>query len=78
MSKPSFFRSFKNELGTSPVEFMNSERIALAKKYLRDPMVSVGEAAYKSGFNNISYFVQVFKKHENMTPAFFRHSRFGV
>jgi len=78
MSKPSFFRSFKNELGISPVEFMNSERIALAKKYLKDPMVSVSEAAYKSGFNNISYFVQVFKKYENMTPAFFRQSRFSL
>jgi len=78
MSKPSFFRSFKNELGISPVEFMNSERITLAKKYLKDPMVSISEAAYKSGFNNISYFVQVFRKYENMTPAFFRQTRFSL
>lgn len=78
MSKSSFFRSFKNELGISPVEFMNSERIAVAKKYLRNPMVSVSEAAYKSGFNNISYFVQVFRKYEGVTPASFKQTRFLV
>lgn len=72
MSRPHFFRSFKREFGISPVGFMQQERLALAKSYLANPRLSVSEAAYKAGFNDVPYFTQLFKKCEGMTPGAYR------
>ncbi len=68
MSKPTFFRSFKRELGMSPVEFIMAERISLAKKLLADTSQSISDVVYRSGFNNPSYFSQLFKKYERLSP----------
>jgi AraC-like DNA-binding protein len=76
MSKPHFFRSFKREFGISPVEFIIQERIKLAKKLLIDPGVSIAEAGFRSGFQNVSYFSNIFKKNEGTTPKEFRKSNF--
>jgi AraC-like DNA-binding protein len=78
MSKPSFFRSFKNELGISPNEFIIRERISLAKSYLKDARCSIADAAYRSGFNNISYFTQIFRKYAGHTPAVYKQSRVKI
>lgn len=77
MSKPHFFRSFKQELGISPLDFVLQERIAHAKKLLQDPLLSVSEAAYQSGFNNLTHFSLQFKKQEGLTPSEYRrlHSK---
>lgn len=72
MSKPHFFRSFKQELGVSPLDFVLQERIANAKKLLRDPLLSVSEAAYQSGFNNLTHFSIQFKRQEGVTPSAYR------
>lgn len=69
MSKPVFFRIFKQELGISPVEFVIRERIRLAKKYLSSPDSSIKEACFSAGFNSLNYFNRIFKKHEGITPG---------
>jgi len=69
MSKPVFFRVFKQELGISPVEFVIRERIRLAKKYLSNPHSSIKEACFAAGFNSLNYFNRIFKKHEGITPG---------
>ena len=78
MSKPHFFRRFKAELGMSPVEFIQQERLLLAKDYLANPQLSVSQAAYQAGFNDLPYFTQLFKKHEGLTPgAYQKNCRIG-
>lgn len=72
MSKPHFFRSFKRELGMSPLDFILHERLKLAKNLLAESGATVSEACYRSGFNNLTYFTVQFKKSEGMTPSLFR------
>lgn len=72
MSKSSFFKAFKNTLGESPIDYLNSERIKLAKKLIRNTNHKLKEVAYQSGFNNVSYFNRQFKRIENITPKQYR------
>jgi AraC-like DNA-binding protein len=74
MSKPNFFRCFKREFGISPVDFVIQERIKAAKKLLKDINVTISQACYSVGINNLSYFFKLFKRIEGITPNEFRKS----
>ena len=68
MSESHFHRVFKNELGISPVDFINNERIKLAISLLHDPKVKVKDIYMRCGFNSLSYFIRTFKRHTNASP----------
>jgi AraC-like DNA-binding protein len=72
MSASNFFRVFKNELGVSPVDYINQERIRLASSLLRDPKRKVKEVYLACGFNSLSYFNRVFKKSKKVSPSAFQ------
>ena len=72
MSKATFFRMFKREFGLTPVEYIVRERLAEARRLLRQPLVSVAEVCLRAGFNNLSYFQALFKKHEGVTPGAYK------
>lgn len=72
MSKPNFFRQFKLHFGITPTDFINRERIQRAKQVLAQPHKSVTDASYSAGFNNLNYFIKVFKKMEGVTPSGFK------
>jgi AraC family transcriptional regulator of arabinose operon len=72
MSKASFFRAFKHELGISPVDYIIKERIQLAKQLMNNPHNSISEACFKAGFNNLNYFCRAFKKIESITPSIYK------
>ena len=75
MSTSHFHKQFKNTLGVSPIDYINSEKIKFAKKLIKETKdLRMSEIAYKSGFNNTSYFNRQFKKMELMTPAQFKIS----
>lgn len=72
MSKSHFFKVFKNTLGISPIDYITSERIKLSKELIKNSNYQISEIAYKTGFNNPSYFNKQFKKHEHITPREFK------
>ncbi|MFD2037248.1 helix-turn-helix domain-containing protein [Belliella marina] len=74
MSKAHFSRSFKNELGISPMEFVLKERLNLARNYLRMANYQIQEVCFMSGFNNITYFIRVFKAEFGTTPKVYQNS----
>lgn len=72
MSKANFHRAFKRELGFTPVEYIQQERINLAKKLLTDLSLSLTDVCFRAGFNNTNYFFILFKKLTGKTPGEFR------
>ncbi|MEZ4802991.1 MAG: AraC family transcriptional regulator [Gelidibacter sp.] len=75
MSTSHFHKKFKNTLGISPIDYINSEKIKFSKKLIKKRKdFRMSEIAYQSGFNNTSYFNRQFKKMELMTPQQFKAS----
>ncbi|WP_452226188.1 AraC family transcriptional regulator [Lacinutrix cladophorae] len=75
MSTSHFHKQFKNTLGISPIDYINSEKIKFSKKLIKQSKdFRMSEIAFKSGFNNTSYFNRQFKKMEMMTPQQFKAS----
>jgi AraC-like DNA-binding protein len=72
MSKSSFFEAFKGQFGLSPLEYIQHERIELAKRVMADTSLSITEICYEAGFNNLNYFIRLFKRKEGVTPNVYR------
>lgn len=72
MSKAAFFRVFKESLDISPIDYINRERIEVAKNRLVDISKSVTDICYELGYNHMTYFIRVFKKYEGITPKQFQ------
>lgn len=73
MSRQSFFRHFKNELGITPNNFILTEKIKKAKQLLKkDFNRSVTDIAYTLAFSSTSHFIQNFKKIVGTTPYKYR------
>ncbi len=72
MSESHFYRVFKSELGLSPIEYINEERLKLAATLLRNPDKKVNEVYLECGFNSPSYFNRVFKRKHRVSPKEFQ------
>jgi len=71
-SVTSFSAIFKKENGVSAMEYVNSRRVMVAKSLLAETTLSVSSIAYQCGFEDVSYFVKVFKNMEQTTPSKYR------
>lgn len=74
MSEPHFFRCFKQQFGVSPVDYINEQRIRAAKMMLQAADISITDISFACGFNNLNYFLKMFKRHTGLTPAQYRKS----
>lgn len=72
MNEQYFCRFFKKIIGRSPISYLNDLRIRQAARLLRETDHSVMNICLECGFNNLGNFMQIFKKHYNMTPLQFR------
>ena len=67
-----FSRFFKARTGKTFVDTLNEIRLGHASRMLIDTTQSIGEVAYRCGFNNMSNFNRIFKKKKDCTPKEFR------
>lgn len=73
ISPQHFCLLFKTALNQRPFEYLNSLRLNHSKNLLIDnPDIAVKEISARSGYSGHSYFCQLFKKQERLTPAEFR------
>ncbi|GAB3179057.1 AraC family transcriptional regulator [Telluribacter humicola] len=78
MSEPHFYRCFKQQFGLTPIEFINRERIRQATELLTTTDRTVTDISYACGYNNVNYFLKVFRRQVGIPPSHFRrrhHSR---
>ncbi len=62
-------RVFKEQLGASPVEIMQTRKLHLAKQLLLETQEPVTKIAYGAGFNSIRRFNESFKAAFRRTPS---------
>ena len=73
MSKFTMCRIFKETYGITIFSYLIKYRLQKAKSLLIDNAnMSIKEIALSVGFNDVSYFIATFKKHEKITPLEFR------
>ena len=75
MSPTAFSRYFKNRTGKSLTEFLIELRIGYSCKLLTNEEMTVTEACYESGFQNLSNFNEQFKKIMKLTPKKYQQIR---
>ena len=54
------------------MEYLNQYRINRAAEMLLGTDESIEDIAYDCGFNDISYFIKLFKRYKNKTPLKYR------
>ncbi|HZK44020.1 MAG TPA: AlkA N-terminal domain-containing protein [Syntrophomonadaceae bacterium] len=65
-------RAFAAEYNVSPIQYLQTCRLLLAKNLLTDTNLSVLEVAMAAGFGSLRRFNSLFKKHYNLTPTALR------
>jgi AraC-like DNA-binding protein len=65
-------RLFRQELGTTPWEYLNRYRVERAKALLRRTDASITAVATGAGFNDPDYFSRVFRRHVGCSPREYR------
>ncbi len=71
---PNYFCSFFKEItGQTPTEYITTYRIEAACNMLLSGL-SVTDTALSVGFNDLSYFIHVFKKHKGVSPKQYAQS----
>ncbi|SFW34364.1 AraC-type DNA-binding protein [Chitinophaga sancti] len=68
LSRNLFFKWFREQFGITPLEYINKERVKLAKQLLSQPLQNVNTVSKQCGFSDVNYFVRVFKQVEGITP----------
>src|SRR5699024_94751 len=67
---------FKENLGVSPIEYVNQIRIKEAQILLETTNYTIADIAEFNGFSSQSFFSQAFKRKMNQTPSAYRKQFF--
>lgn len=63
---------FKSETGTSPTQYLRTQRMQKAGELLATTSLTLKQVAYMLGVRDQSHFVRDFKKFHGLTPTQFR------
>lgn len=68
VSPSTISRKFKEETKMNINDYINHQRIEMAKYHFEEGYESITEVSYKTGYNDSSYFTKVFKKFAGVLP----------
>ena len=75
MGRTVFYRKVKELTGYTPNEYITKKRMAYAVKLFEDPVMSISQIAYESGYSDPKYFSLAFKKYFGVSPNKFRTNK---
>jgi AraC family transcriptional regulator, arabinose operon regulatory protein len=78
LSTSRFAHLFREQVGSSPGQFLERHRLNQARQFLEFTQYSVTEIAYKVGFQNPFYFSLRFKQETGLSPRAYRDARVRV
>ena len=73
-SESHFMRYFRENMGTSFVDYLRDYRLTMAARLLLVSDETVLSIAEEVGFENLSYFNRAFKKKYGVTPREYRNN----
>ena len=65
---------FRQELGTTPIKYLQRYRVNRARALLRESDTTITEIARRVGFSDSGYFSRIFHRETGMSPEAFRRS----
>lgn len=78
LSQYHFSRQFSQKAGMSPLRYVLSRRVEMAKAELEKPGAVLADVAYACGFGGQSHFTTTFKTFVGVTPGEYRRDRCPV
>ncbi|MBC9913781.1 GlxA family transcriptional regulator [Chitinophaga varians] len=72
MSIRHFIRRFEQATGNTPLAYLQRVRIEAAKKMLETSQDGVEQIAFHCGYEDMSFFRKIFKRHVAMTPKAYK------
>ncbi len=72
MNHSTLTQLFKEELGTTPMEYLWKHRITVAKKHLEFTNLPIKDISARCGFKTIQHFSRKFESYTESTPTSFR------
>ncbi|WP_231592390.1 AraC family transcriptional regulator [Pelagovum pacificum] len=75
MSRSTFYERFHRDIGTAPMEYVTSWRMALAKDMLMKKTAPIAEIAREVGYGSASAFSVAFVRHTGSPPGAFANAQ---
>jgi AraC family transcriptional regulator len=69
MNDAHFLRAFKKYFGSTPYQYIITQRLQAAKKLLETSSLSITETCFAVGYSDVTSFTKLFKKNFSCTPA---------
>ena len=74
LGRTNFYRKVRELMGTSPNDYLRKCRMERAAELLRNPEMSVSDAAVQVGIPDAQYFSRVFKSYFGISPSVYREN----
>ena len=72
IGRTTFFKKVRQLTGMPPLEYIKKQKMTKAAEMLGDPVYSIAEVAYETGFDDPNYFSRTFKDYYGITASQFR------